>query len=100
MVLHPAVAAATLTCDAVPVQWEGQLVDGRRFYFRYRFGRATLAVGPTKSVNGVTIPEQDRTAWVASVMHGDRFRGMFDSDEEQNTIFAELLEQIGNQPNS
>lgn len=36
-----------VTCSAAPVQIEGTLTDGRRFYFRARFGRAQLGIGPT-----------------------------------------------------
>ena len=33
------------TCGACPVQIEGELTDGRKFYFRYRHAFASLAVG-------------------------------------------------------
>lgn len=36
---------AVWTCGACPVQIEGELTDGRRFYFRYRHAYATLAAG-------------------------------------------------------
>lgn len=35
------------TCIACPTQWEGELRDGRMFYFRYRHGYASLGVGGT-----------------------------------------------------
>lgn len=41
-------ANATLTCPRNPEQWEGTLPDGRRFYFRYRDGWASLGVGHTR----------------------------------------------------
>jgi hypothetical protein len=31
----------------VPVQFEGRLVDGRAFYFRYRWGRLWLGAAET-----------------------------------------------------
>ncbi len=34
------------TCWACPTQWEGTLKDGRSFYFRYRWGTASLGVAP------------------------------------------------------
>lgn len=36
------IKTSTMTCSACPVQIEGQLEDGRRFYFRYRYARAKL----------------------------------------------------------
>lgn len=41
------VTSYTLTCEACPTQYEGDLADGRRFYFRYRFARAMLGIGAT-----------------------------------------------------
>lgn len=43
----------TVTCEAVPVQIEGRLRDGRWFYFRSRFDYAVLGVsdeGPEGAV--------------------------------------------------
>lgn len=34
-----------VTCEACPYQVEGTLKDGSFFYFRYRWGYASLAVG-------------------------------------------------------
>lgn len=42
---HPAVATQELTCPSVPVQIQGELTDGRWFYFRCRFGVAELGFG-------------------------------------------------------
>lgn len=33
------------TCRACPSQWEGQLLDGRYFYVRYRSGRLRIGFG-------------------------------------------------------
>jgi len=44
---HKIVKDDALTCESCPTQWEGQLHDGRYFYFRYRFGWASLAIGAT-----------------------------------------------------
>ena len=35
---HKIVKRDALTCRACPTQWEGQLHDGRHFYFRYLCG--------------------------------------------------------------
>jgi hypothetical protein len=37
----------TVTCQACPWQAEGQLDDGRVFYMRHRFCRASLGFGDT-----------------------------------------------------
>lgn len=37
------------TCGACPTQYEGKLEDGRMFYFRYRWGYASLSVSPKES---------------------------------------------------
>jgi len=39
------ISSLTWTCGACPVQIEGELTDGRQFYFRYRHAHASLAVG-------------------------------------------------------
>lgn len=83
---HPAVAIATLTCCACPVQYSGRFVDGRFFYFRYRFGRASLAAGRNRDgVEG----RQD-----VVVAHGDAMQGCFDSEHERDLVFAKLYELL------
>ncbi len=41
------VACYALTCAARPTEYEGKLIDGRSFYFRYRWGVAELGIGDT-----------------------------------------------------
>ena len=36
------------TCDAMPVQYEGELDNGERFYFRARWSHWGFGVGQTK----------------------------------------------------
>jgi hypothetical protein len=38
----------TQTCEACPSQWEGELVDGRFFYARYRWGYLSVRVSDSK----------------------------------------------------
>lgn len=74
------------TCSACPVQWEGQLRDGRFFYFRYRSGNATLAIGPTlDEVRGRM--DQSR------LRIGDGLDGSM-TDDEYRCAFLALLWQI------
>jgi hypothetical protein len=49
---------AEMTCSAAPVQVEGRLPDGRRFYFRARHSEATLAVGGDDPSD---VPEWERS---------------------------------------
>jgi hypothetical protein len=90
---HPAIRTARQTCEGSPDQWEGELHDGRHFYFRYRWGRASLALGPTaKSVAGITGPfPDDPGVWYCVISHGDPMRGSFDSDAERCEVFARLV---------
>lgn len=37
------------TCDAVPAQWEGITADGDWIYFRYRWGRFSIALWSDES---------------------------------------------------
>lgn len=47
------VAGDEVTCGGYPTQVEGALVTGESFYFRYRFGVASLAVGSSpETVSG------------------------------------------------
>jgi hypothetical protein len=82
-VRNPQINTSTQTCFACPEQYEGQLVDGRRFYFRYRNGWASLAVGGD-DVSG----RQD-----VGMAVGDGLQGIFDSPEQRDQVFAELLER-------
>ncbi|EWM19723.1 hypothetical protein [Kutzneria sp. 744] len=44
LIALPQIQTATITCDSAPLQIEGALSDGRRFYFRGRSGKATLSI--------------------------------------------------------
>lgn len=84
---HPMVA----TSDGggyCPVQYEGQLVDGRHFYFRYRGGWAALGFGATAD-DAVRDTMGDGSG--ASVSHGDALQGFFEDDADRDAVFAELL---------
>ncbi|TYC02111.1 hypothetical protein FXF53_10395 [Micromonospora sp. WP24] len=49
---------AQVTCSAAPVQMEGRLPSGERFYFRGRHSDVTLAVGGDDPAD---IPEWERS---------------------------------------
>lgn len=83
-----------MTCEAFPEQWEGELTTptGRYFYFRYRGGLATLALGPTRrSVAGITRQEQTRKADVSVMRCGGNLDGFFRDDEQRGEVFRRLF---------
>ena len=49
------VATHMQTSEASPFQFEGTLKDGRFFYFKYRFGYATLKISTT--VHGLVMED-------------------------------------------
>jgi hypothetical protein len=81
---HPLIATQQHTCIACPDQWEGTLIDGQRFYFRYRGGIASLGV-----TGDGTDPAEDPGE--VCMEHGEPLQGSFDSDDERSQVFAELL---------
>lgn len=76
------VAESDMTSSACPEQYSGTLVDGQPFYFRYRSGYASLAVGADC--------EGRRDV---GVEHGDRLQGIFDSAEDRDRVFTQLLDE-------
>lgn len=80
----PVVTDAHQTCFACPDQWEGELVDGTQFYFRYRHGVASLSTS-----SGHLGWEDDPNR--VSVDHGDDMQGVFASDEDRVRVFTRLL---------
>ena len=94
---HPAVVTAVQTCESCPDQWEGTVRGGRAFYFRFRHGRASLAIGPdAATVAGVCSPVglPDGVAY-AQVGHGGHLDGSFGTDRERHDVFARLYDLIG-----
>lgn len=83
---HAAVKNARLTCEACPEQYEGQLTDGRYFYFRYRHGMASLAVASTPTQVAGRIDET--LDLKPGPMEPD---GMFTSQEQRDNTFTTLL---------
>lgn len=79
----PRVAQVRQTCTACPEQYEGTLTNGRDFYFRYRAGVASLAVG-----------NDPRGRVDVSTEHGDGMQGIFASNDDRNHVFTELLDQV------
>lgn len=83
---HPLIATAARTCHALPEQWEGQLTDDQHFYYRYRWGRATLGIGPNPDA-AVEDPNE------VSIQHGEDYDGEFVNATDRQAVFAVLLDQ-------
>lgn len=80
------ILASKQTCYGCPEQYEGKLTDGRWFYFRYRWGYASLAVGDD---HDAVMGRQDVGMGV-----GDGLQGIFDSPEQRDRVFGELLAEV------
>lgn len=80
----PFVLTAEQTCSACPEQWEGDLVAGLRFYFRYRWGVASLGVGPDEG-SAVCDPHEVRTSY------GHKLAGVFEDAHVRDWVFWQLL---------
>lgn len=77
---HPAIVTVELTGIACPEMWEGVLIHGSPFRFRYRGGWASLTIA-------------DDIEGRATEQVGDWIAGIFEDDEQRNTVFARLYEQ-------
>jgi hypothetical protein len=83
---HPAVLFSR-GGGACPEQYEGLLRDGQSFYFRYRYGSASLGVGDTRDY-AISDPKH------VQINHGDNMQGIFGDFRTRNQVFAELLRQL------
>jgi hypothetical protein len=81
---HPAIAEQEQTCIACPEQYQGSLIDGHTFYFRYRHGFASLGVGADLD-SAVKDPEQ------AGRRFGDDLEGGFESTQVRDEVFTQLF---------
>lgn len=67
------------TATACPTQYEGSLPDGRRYYFRYRSGRAVLGLGQTDE--DAVMDAVDRLERGDHLRLGDRLDGELSEDQ-------------------
>lgn len=74
------------TCMACPTQYEGTLKDGRRFYFRYRFAKASLGIGDTD--DGAV---HDSFHWV--LPYGDDPLDGCVTEDEFKELFVQLMQE-------
>lgn len=84
--LHPDVAYYRETTFACPVQIEGRLHSGEWFYFRYRFGCASVGIGgsPEQANYDALTVGRDQ----ATVRHVDDIDGAFAGTDERDAVFA------------
>lgn len=80
-----------LTSIAAPMQYEGQLRDGRRYYFRYRWGIASLGIGAS-TVEAIADPD------TVSVKIGDELDGYLDADQFEEVAAHLLAHRTGHDP--
>jgi hypothetical protein len=81
----PRVTQVRQTCLGYPEQYEGRLIDRRRFYFRYRHGAAFLGLGSTIDAAISGNPGE----WL-TVSRGDD--GVFESPRQRDEVFTQLLD--------
>jgi hypothetical protein len=79
----PMIRKEHCTCFACPTQWEGEMTDGTKFYFRYRHGVARLGFGDT-------IDEAVMDTSGESMVFGDSLDGVMDHTE-YSQAFTKLL---------
>jgi hypothetical protein len=79
---HPDVAHCTRAYSPVVTHYYGRLANGHYFYFTYRFGRVTLAVGSSK------VATDGRHDVVMT--HGAARQGNFASDQVRDQVFSHL----------
>lgn len=81
------VATVEQTSGGCPEQYEGTLIDGREFYFRYRHGWASLGLG-----------EDRYSSKDAGMAVGDGWAGVFESEVERDRTFRQLLDEATGVP--
>ena len=59
--------SAEITCEACPLQIEGTLPNGERFYFRARWDRASLEIGSREDPDSHALFDHPERTWRRSV---------------------------------
>ncbi len=73
-----------------PVQAEGTLKSGEKFYFRLRWGYASLTLSGMRSKHGLDDP-----IWKSSVEHKPTWKGKdYDPDEPPEEEISEIIEGL------
>ena len=70
----------TMTCGACPSQWEGDFLDGRTFYIRYRWGGLSVRISDNVSDN---YDDAVGGKEILYLKHGDDMHGVLSSKEMQ-----------------
>lgn len=90
MLTDPRIRSQVQTCFACPEQYEGELITGEYFYFRYRYGVASLYL----SWEGVPRGPEKADAYDSMSVGNDSLSGIFESSEERNNTFKALLDRL------
>lgn len=94
------IRTSRVTCESAPAQIEGQLDDGRYFYFRARGRYAELGIGTTpEDAVGATVfglMELGPNVYASTPPHEEYFgySCVWASSPEAQALLAQLLEQI------
>jgi len=70
------------TCVACPSQWEGNLIDGRMFYARYRWGALSIELSKEPTNDVYKAMGKD-----GNLIYSEQLGGRYDGSMEQ----AELI---------
>lgn len=90
MLTDPRIDNYKQTCYGCPEQYEGQLLTGEFFYFRYRNGCASLYL------SWYAVPYGPESADAYEGMSvGDNLQGIFEDDKQRNGTFKKLLDELG-----
>lgn len=83
--LHDVGIEAKLLTVAAPVQIEGHLPSGTKFYFSCRYDNCELAIGGDDPAG---VPE-----WRSEIRRWGEFEASYLTPEEASKVFLELLDQ-------
>lgn len=75
------------TCMGCPMQAEGTLTDGRWFYFRYRWGRATFGIGDLIDA-AIGDPK------TVGLDYGDELQGVLGASESEELLQRLMLMRL------
>jgi len=82
----PLVEHVEQTCAEAPEQYEGKLIDGSVFYFRYRWGLASVGIGPDIAA---AVDDSSNHEYPIGAM----FDGCWRDEQQRDSVFCFLLRQ-------
>lgn len=82
----PRVTTWTKTCSWAPEQYEGRLATGEVFYFRLKYGYASLGIGADLDA---AIDDSHEWSWQSA----DRHMHEFPDEVTRDEVFTQLLDR-------